>query len=88
LSKARRSCIKDIILGKVTIAKTNEEISEKTDEGKSMLKVSNLNEIPYKELFYPSMQGLVVVKWGSTWLKAARTKIIHSAMQLLFLGKD
>jgi hypothetical protein len=37
LDKARRSGIKNIILDKVTISKTNKEINEKTDEGKSKL---------------------------------------------------
>jgi hypothetical protein len=35
LAKARISGINNILLGKVTIPKTNEEINEKTDEGKS-----------------------------------------------------
>jgi hypothetical protein len=37
LAKARISGIKGIILSKVTISKTNEEINEETDEGKSKL---------------------------------------------------
>ena len=37
LSKARRSGIKDILLGKLTIPKTNDEINEETDEGKTMI---------------------------------------------------
>jgi hypothetical protein len=44
--KERRSGIKDILLGKV-----NEEINEKYDEWKSKLKITNLNELAYKELF-------------------------------------
>jgi hypothetical protein len=39
LAKARRSGIKDILLAKVTIPKTNEEINNETDEEKSKLKV-------------------------------------------------
>jgi hypothetical protein len=46
LDKARRSGIKDILLGKVTIPKTN----EKTDEVNSQLKISNLNKLTYTEL--------------------------------------
>jgi thermostable 8-oxoguanine DNA glycosylase len=53
LTKARRSIIKDILLGKVIIPKTNEEINEKTDKGKSKLKISDLNEIAYTELILP-----------------------------------
>ena len=50
LAKARRSGIKDVLLGKVTIPKTNEEINEKTDEGKIMMKIFDLNELAYTEL--------------------------------------
>jgi hypothetical protein len=46
LAKARRSGIKDITLVKVTTTKNNEEINEKTDEEKSKLKISDLNELP------------------------------------------
>ena len=50
LAKARRSGIKDVLLGKVSIPKTNEEINEKTDEGKIMMKIFDLNELAYTEL--------------------------------------
>jgi hypothetical protein len=50
LDKARRSGIKDILIGKVTITKINKEINEKTDEGKSKLKIFDLNELAYTEL--------------------------------------
>ena len=50
LAKARRSGIKDVLLGKVTIPKTNEEINKKTDEGKIMVKIFDLNELAYTEL--------------------------------------
>ena len=50
LAKARRSGIKNFLLGKVKILKTNEEINEKTDEGKVMMKIFNLNELAYTEL--------------------------------------
>jgi hypothetical protein len=50
LSKARRSGIKYILLGKAIIPKTNEEINEKTDEGKFKLKNSYLNELAHTEL--------------------------------------
>jgi hypothetical protein len=39
LAKARRSGIKDILLSKVTIPNTNEEINQKIDVGKSKLKI-------------------------------------------------
>jgi hypothetical protein len=50
LLKARRSGIKDILFGKVTIPKTNEEINYRNDEEKSTLKISDLNELAYTEL--------------------------------------
>ena len=50
LAKARRSGIKDILLGKLTIPKTNDEINEETDEGKTMMKIFDLNELAYTEL--------------------------------------
>ena len=50
LAKARRSGIKDVLLGKVAIPKNNEEINEKTDEGKIMMKIFDLNELAYTEL--------------------------------------
>jgi hypothetical protein len=37
--------IKDILLGKVTMPKTNEERNEKTDEEITNLKTSDLNEL-------------------------------------------
>jgi hypothetical protein len=50
LAKTRISVIKDILLDKVTIPKTNEEINEKKDEVKSKLKISDSNELVYTEL--------------------------------------
>jgi hypothetical protein len=50
LAKARIYGIKDILLGKVTIQKNSEKINEKTDEGKSKLKISDVNELAYIEL--------------------------------------
>ena len=50
LAKTRRSGIKDVLLGKVTIPKNNEEINKKTDEGKIMMKIFVLNELAYTEL--------------------------------------
>jgi gag-polypeptide of LTR copia-type len=50
LAKARRSGIKDILLGKLTIPKTNDEINEETDEGKTMMKIFDLNKLAYTGL--------------------------------------
>jgi len=50
LAKARRSGTKDVFLGKVTIPKTTKEINKKTDDGKIMMKIFDLNELAYTEL--------------------------------------
>jgi hypothetical protein len=50
LAKARRSGVKDILLGKLTIPKTNDEVNEETDKGKTMMKIFDLNELAYTEL--------------------------------------
>jgi hypothetical protein len=49
LAKARRSVL-IFSIEKVTIPKTDDEINEKTDEGNSKLKISDLNELDYREL--------------------------------------
>jgi hypothetical protein len=49
LAKARSSDIKDIFFSKFTIPNRKEEINEKTDEGNSTLKTSNLNVLAYIE---------------------------------------
>jgi hypothetical protein len=50
LAKAKRSGIKDVLLGKVLIPKSSEVFYEKTDEGKRMLKIIDLNEMAFTEL--------------------------------------
>jgi hypothetical protein len=49
LAKAKRSGIKDVLLGKVLIPKSSEVFDEKTDEGKRMLRIIDLNEIAFTE---------------------------------------
>jgi hypothetical protein len=49
-AKARRSGIKDFLLGKVIILKNNGEINEKADEGRIKIKISDLNDLAYTEL--------------------------------------
>jgi hypothetical protein len=84
LSKARISGIKDILLGRVAIPKTNEENNDKTDEGKSNLKISDLNELDCTKLTlfinFRTSSGKVAFNM------AARTKTIQKVMQL-WLGK-
>ena len=50
LAKAKRHGYKDVLLGKEVIPKSNEVIDKKTDEGKEMLKIIELNELAYSEL--------------------------------------
>jgi hypothetical protein len=50
LAKARKSGIKDILLGKLRITKTNDEINEETDNGKTMMKVFDLIKVAYSKL--------------------------------------
>jgi hypothetical protein len=50
LAKAKRSEIKDVLLGKVEIPSSFDVIDEKTDEGKRLLRIADLNEIAFMEL--------------------------------------
>jgi hypothetical protein len=50
LAKAKRSGIKDVLLGKVFILKSSEVVGEKTDEGKRILRIIDLNEMAFTEL--------------------------------------
>jgi hypothetical protein len=49
LVKARRSGIKDILLGKLTIPKTNNEINEEMDKGKAVMKIFNMSILAYNK---------------------------------------
>jgi hypothetical protein len=50
LAKAKRSGIKDVLLGKLQIPKTSEELEEKSEEGRRMMKNADLNELAFTEL--------------------------------------
>jgi predicted nucleic acid-binding protein len=50
LDKAKRSGIKDVLLGKVEIPSSLEVIDEKTEEGKKLLRIADVNEIAFMEL--------------------------------------
>jgi gag-polypeptide of LTR copia-type len=50
LAKAKRSGIKDVLLGKVEIPSSLDVIDEKTEEGKKLLRIADLNEIAFTEL--------------------------------------
>ena len=47
LAKARRSGIKDILLGNLTIPKTNNELNKEPDKGKKMMNIFDLNEFAH-----------------------------------------
>jgi hypothetical protein len=49
-TKAKRSGIKDVLLGKLQIPKTSEEFEEKSEEGRRMMKNDDLNELAFTEL--------------------------------------
>ena len=85
LSKSRLSGIKDVLLGKIIILRTNDEINEKADEGKIMMKIFDLKELAYTELIISIDVRTISSKVA--WLKDERIKIIQKVMQP-WLGKD
>jgi thermostable 8-oxoguanine DNA glycosylase len=50
LAKAKCSRIKDVLLGKLQISKTTEELEEKSEEGRRMMKNAELNKLAFTEL--------------------------------------
>jgi hypothetical protein len=50
LAKAKRSGIKDVLLGKLQIPKTSEELEEKSEGGRRMMENADLNELAFTEL--------------------------------------
>jgi hypothetical protein len=50
LAKAKRSGIEDVLLGRVEIPTSLDVIDEKTDEGKRLMRITDLNEIAFTEL--------------------------------------
>ena len=50
LAKAKHSGIKDVLLGKLQIPKSSEELDEKTEEGRKLLRNADLNELAFTEL--------------------------------------
>jgi hypothetical protein len=50
LAKAKRSVTKDVLLRMVLIPKSSEVFDEKTDEGKRMLRIIDLNEMAFTKL--------------------------------------
>ena len=50
LAKAKRYGFKDVLLGKVTIPKTDKVFNLKSEEGKKKMMTADLNELAYTEL--------------------------------------
>jgi hypothetical protein len=50
LAKAKRSGIKDVLLGTLQIPKTSEKLEEKSEKGRRMMKNADLNKLALKEL--------------------------------------
>jgi hypothetical protein len=82
LTKGRGLGIKDILLDKVIIPNTNEEVNEKTDEGKSKLKISDSNELDYTELILSIDVRTSSGKLALNMVKGCKNKIIPTIMQL------
>jgi hypothetical protein len=49
LAKAKRSGIKYVLLDKLQIPKTSEEVEEKTEEGRRLMKNADLNKLAFTE---------------------------------------
>jgi hypothetical protein len=47
LAKAKRSEIKDVLLGKVEISTSLDVIDDLTEEGKGLLHITNVNEVAF-----------------------------------------
>jgi hypothetical protein len=50
LARAKRSELKDVLLGNVLIPKSSGVFDERTNEGKRMLRIHELNEMSFTEL--------------------------------------
>jgi hypothetical protein len=87
LIKAKVSGIKDVLLGKVLIPKSSEVSDEKTDEGKRMLRIIDLNEMAFTELVLSIDVSSSSSKNHLKLSKAAKQKIMKTLM-LVWLGKS
>jgi hypothetical protein len=74
LAKAKRSGIKDVLLGKVLIPKSSEVFDERTDEGKRMLRIIDLNEMALTELVLSIDVNSSSGKITSGIVKSCKTK--------------
>jgi hypothetical protein len=53
MAKAKQSGMKNLLLGKVEIPRTQDPIDERIDKGKRMMVIIDLNEMAFTELILP-----------------------------------
>ena len=53
MSLAKRTRIKDVLLGKLQISKTSEMFEKNSEEGRRVLKNSDLNKFAFTEFILP-----------------------------------
>jgi hypothetical protein len=81
LAKAKRSGIKDVMLGNLQIPKTSEELEEKSEEGRRMIKNADLNELVFTELILSIDVSNSSGKIAFGILKVERRRIMKMGMQ-------
>jgi hypothetical protein len=87
-AKAKRSGIKDVLLGKALIPKSSEVFDEKTDEeGKRMLRIIDLNEMAFTELVLSIDVSSSSSKIAFGIVKSCKKKIMKTVM-LVWPGKS
>jgi hypothetical protein len=74
LAKVKRSGIKDVLFGKVSIPKILDVIEEKNEEGKEMMRAVELNEIAFTELVLSIDMSSSSAKIASGIVKNCKTK--------------
>jgi hypothetical protein len=84
---AKRYGFKDVLIGKLSIPKADEEFDEVSDLGKRMSRSIELNEIAYTELILSIDVKTSNGKMHSILLRDIRIRIILTVMQLV-LGRS
>ena len=74
LAKAQRYGFKDVLLGKVTIPKTDEVFNVESEERKKMMMTADLNELAYTELILSKDDKTSSGKVACNLVKACKTK--------------
>jgi hypothetical protein len=74
LAKAKRSGMKDFLLGKVEIPRTLDPIDERTDDGKRMMVIIDLNEMAFTELILSIDASSSAGKIAFGIVKSCKTK--------------